>query len=126
MPKARNMMQRVQQVADYLQCKYPVRRNVIILWTDEKLKDETGADLSAMAYLAEEGFYQIVFSRPNNRTKGEAVETLLHEWAHLLRIGGLRDISHDNEFACLYFMLYRDYYEMGGLEESRNFHWREE
>lgn len=125
MPKAHTMMQRCVQYADYLQCKFPVRHDVLILWTKRVMVDETGAKLSAIVTLTDNKCYQILMSKPNIHTIADAAETIRHEWPHMMRPEGLRVIAHDDTFAILYFMLYRDYYEEGGFKESEQFHWKE-
>ena len=125
-PKAHTRMQRCAQYADYLQCKFPVRHDVLILWTKRVMVDETGAQLSAIVTLNDLKQYQILMSLPGNRTIADAVETIRHEWPHMMRPGGLRVVAHDDIYAVLYWMLYRDYYEEGGIKESEGFHWKEE
>ncbi len=116
MPIARNRKQRVTQIAGWLAYHFPCKQNITIQWVKQIPNDYN--DRGDYGYV--EPPSTIVLSERACRDRYLAVETLLHEWAHLLR-GRSHGWGHDEEFWQIYGHLYRAFYDGGGAEASEDY-----
>lgn len=116
MPKARTVAERVSQVQQWLQYHHPPKKKVTLRWVKEIKGKYPGGDF-AECVVAEN---LIILSRHTNRTIYLALDSLLHEWAHILRGRG-ESWGHDDDYWRIYGRIYRDFYDGGGHEASREY-----
>ena len=96
MARARTRMTRVQQVARCLEDYFPVGRPVRIFWSRRKFTDVGGWELAGYCETDKKS-YRIFLSFAGNPSINAAVDTLIHEWAHLL--SGLNCSRHDGPWS---------------------------
>lgn len=122
MPRARTREARVKQVEQWLRLHYPPPQPTKIVWVDHievdprdttmrKAERERGDH--GLCYRTSSGKCRILLSK-RTLTVSSAVETVLHEWAHAL----FYHSGHHDNFWRRYGMIYRHFFEEGGMEES--------
>ncbi len=141
MPAAPTMRARVDQVLQWLEEFYPCAFTVRLAWLN-KLKWESYASAEeCRTLLASErrmgigavtykppgsAALEILLSRLAIRTRHEAIETLLHEWAHAL-VWTYREVDrveHRDEWGLAYARIYSAYHDEHGCIDSRTYKWR--
>lgn len=128
---ARNRFERVTQVARWANAKFRIFEpgTVRIRWVDEIKLDERGAE-SLYGFVHEQpgnerakkkAKLEIVMSRRGNPTKAQAIETILHELAHVMTWDRSTGYCHGPLFWKAFGRLSDAYHEQGGREASEGF-----
>ena len=113
MPKARNRKQRVTQVAKWLHYHYPCKYKVTVKWVRQIPNGAHPAgDYAEVIFPS-----TIILSERACRDRVLATDSLLHEWAHLLRGEG-HGWGHDDAYWRIFGNIYRSYYDGHGWEAS--------
>jgi hypothetical protein len=135
MPFARNRFERVSQTAQWLTENFPPEYPVKVKWLsvvpipkdiqEGLTKKELEEGLYAVCSKRGKRF-TITLSKRACFTRAQAVETLLHEWAHALcwkfaSMEARRLSDHDDEFFLAWGRIYRAYHEYDGWKESKRF-----
>ncbi len=115
MPKAKNKKERVTQIAAWLAEHYPpVGGEPYLKWIPSFPEDDKDT-----RYCAHVDNYTIVLSEKANHTWYTAIDTLLHEWAHLLH--GADTEEHGVEWGVQYAKIYSHYHDKGGWKDSKEY-----
>ena len=115
MPKAKNKEERIVQVQGWLSYHHPCLQKVTVKWIKE-FPGEDGGDWGECSV----SNFTITLSQRKCRMWINAIETLLHEWAHLVRRRG-ESWGHDDNFWDIYGRIYRDFYDGRGCEASMEY-----
>lgn len=133
MPYARTKEQRVTQVFNWLCEKYPhtmlpVRLKFVEAFEPDPEEYEKREHYAEIGWNARARKLEIRISRRRLRSNdwGVGVETIIHEYAHALtrwdiRAEALPEHHPDGGWPHWYGVLYADYYDDGGSEESKEF-----
>lgn len=118
------VVEECQLVLRWLEQEFPCGRPVKLRWRKELI--DGGHPLFGVTYRIGRGF-EIYLSKKKCRRRRDAVETLLHEWAHCILWGpasieynkvALRR-DHKGAFGAQYWEIYDRYFHEGGREEAR-------
>lgn len=123
----RTTAQRVAQCEGWLRQNFKPPRGYVVRvrWYPklvDKERNERGEreELQGRHYSWERK-HEIQLSRRLNRRVDDALETLLHEWAHVLvaRVSrDVEDVEHPDEYWLAYGRIYREWFDCGGWDES--------
>lgn len=114
----------------WLEQEFPCGRPVKLRWRKELTWFDRDAQKHKQyfGHTAREGArLEIVLSRRMCRRRRDALETLLHEWAHCMLWGPAtldtnprhNDRQHKGAFGAQYWEIYDRYFHEGGREEAR-------
>lgn len=132
--KARTLAEYEARLVGWLRDRHPTKKHTNVVWLpiipcedaeDLPKRDRERGDF-AQAY--DDGdYYVIELSRKLVADRATLVDTLLHEWAHLIANGGRDDWKlrpHRRAWAVAYGHLYEDFHDRNGHLEVD--YWGEE
>ena len=125
MPMSKTRRGRLHQVAHWLKAEFPAPYPVTVqvLRIGPQRRERAGRDDKGETVR----LGRRIYVRVDSRLKwGEAIDTLLHEWAHAaswtLDAAEQRlPSTHPDEFWLMYGRIYRAYYEENGWRKSRDY-----
>ena len=135
MPKARNREQRSIQVLRWCEANWPNGRKARIQWVDELVQDpeevEEGDEPEEWAgETSREGRGMLItLSRKANRTWRETIDTVIHEYTHLIQwpIAGKAEDPldhHPASFGAQYWEIKDRWEHHGGHADASEFDWK--